>query len=221
MAQRRCRRATAKQAIIIHLQDICHSQHNLHPQIVLFGLNNRQLLNMKTVISVLYSHSFALCFPFPLFFFSPLLSSLILSFPSLHSSALPPFSFPFLMSSCFLSLPSHLFPFIFFLFLFFSLLCFLFCSFRTPFFMFLITFPFSLSVLFFSLLSCSISFCPFPSFYLSSFFSLSLPNLIYVPSNLSSSHLTFFLFPLLCSHLPYPAEIQLYWQSSREPIPGD
>lgn len=203
MAQRRCRRATAKQAIIIHLQDICHSQHNLHPQIVLFGLNNRQLLNMKTVISMLYSHSFALCFPFPLFFFSPLLSSLILSFPSLHSSALPPFSFPFLMSSCFLSLPSHLFPFIFFLFLFFSLLCFLFCSFRTPFFMFLITFPFSLSVHFFFsplmlhfLLSLSL-FLPF-------LFLLSFPSQPYLCSFqpfLFSPNLFFISSPLLSSSL--------------------
>lgn len=35
MEQSRCRRATSKQAIIIHLQDICHSQHNLHPQTAL------------------------------------------------------------------------------------------------------------------------------------------------------------------------------------------
>lgn len=32
MEQRRCGRAPAKQAIIIHLQDVCHSQHNRHPQ---------------------------------------------------------------------------------------------------------------------------------------------------------------------------------------------
>lgn len=35
MEERRRRWPTAKQAIIIHLQDVCHSQHSLHPQIVL------------------------------------------------------------------------------------------------------------------------------------------------------------------------------------------
>lgn len=90
MEQSRCRRATSKQAIIIHLQDICHSQHNLHPQTALRCLvriaDNRckQLSRcfIHTHLHFAFFSSFLSTYPF--FFF--------ISFPPLHSSSHSPFS---------------------------------------------------------------------------------------------------------------------------------
>lgn len=181
----------------------------------MFGLNNRQLLNMKTVISPLYSYSFALCFPF----LPPFLSTrLIFVFHFLSS---PPLIFTFLFSpvlssSCFLSLllllslfsfpllPPPLsslssiqwiFPFgVFFLFPLLSSAT-LFSSF----------FFFSFLHLYFSYLSSSLLLCPVvtPFFLLYLYFLLPFS----IPFLFCPCHTFFFLPSLSCTDPTLLAEL--------------
>lgn len=87
MEERHRRWPTAKQAIIIHLQDVCHSQHSLRPQIVLWCLTWitgncctwKQLSHcfiLTLLSSSLSSHLFSFNFPSSV--------SHVLTFPSLH-----------------------------------------------------------------------------------------------------------------------------------------
>lgn len=193
MEQSRCRRATSKQAIIIHLQDICHSQHNLHPQTVLRCLV-RIADNRCKQLSRCFIHThlhFAFFFLLPLhlslllfhflssppqllsfsFFLNFLCSHFLVSFtfsPSpLSSSSLPNLLLSFHVLS-FQQLSQFLtyFPF-FFLLLWLSHPFIPPFSFLSYFFFFslLLTTPFPLSFNFlFSLLSYPVSFLLLPCF---------------------------------------------------------
>lgn len=223
MEQRCCRRATAKQAIIIHLQDICHSQHNLHPQVMLWCLSwitdncwtrkqlshhfipTRALPFFPFTLFLFYFISFTfhfLTFPFlcPLSFLLCFVFSF--AYPFLHSSLY------FIVSTSSFILLSSFFPFLFILFLF----RFCFVPLLSSFFSFLSLLSFSPSLLLISLfqyLFLFLSYC-FRSISFHCLFLFPCLSLIFCLS-----------FSLLCSSFPYPAEIQLYWQSFSEPIPGD
>lgn len=171
MEQRRCRWASAKQAIIIHLQDICHSQHNLHPQIALWCLTwiTHNCWSWKQLSRC--------CIPthlhFPFFpFCSPLPSSFsLISFPHLDLFSSNFLSFPLPLLFPFLYLAFYFpFFFLFLVFLFFPILSssdlcfpyiFSFCllssplfSFPLPLLSFTVSLPFSAPLLFPYLIIC-------------------------------------------------------------------
>lgn len=185
MEQSRCRRATSKQAIIIHLQDICHSQHNLHPQTALRCLvriaDNRckQLSRcfIHTHLHFAFFSSFLSTYPFFHFLSSPpqllsfsfflnfLCSHFLVSFtfpPSpLSSSSLPNLLLSLIiLSNFFLLLASCFCSILSFLHLLPPFLCFVILSFsfNFPFSPCLSPFVFSSDVHVFSFLSFFLSF---------------------------------------------------------------
>lgn len=165
---------TAKQAIIIHLQDVCHSQHSLRPQTVLWCLtwitgNCSTWKQLSCCFILTHLH-----FPSSLIHFS------LISFPlcfalslSLMCSCFLPSILPFVYSFSFLSSPS------------FFHVSFLLCLYTIHLFYFLV-FPYAV------FLSFLMSF-PFPPFSLLSTFPTLLPF----------SSATFFFFHVLLLSLPF------------------